>query len=171
MEGGTGTAAKTSTSPHRYNPALRSICPRQRRVRTLARCLDLPFGVEQAAERQAITTLVVIVACMEGPTDMVTKTFTQCTALFGATHYSRALPLSPCSIVPHTRCAYGTPGLVEVLAIMSIPSFMPKTTHLELPVDATGRMSSRVIERTTYTDVTVRYICGNEAPPDHSVET
>jgi transposase len=34
---------------------------------------------------------------------------------------------------------------------------------------ATGRMSSRVIEEATYTDVAVRYICGNTAHPDHSV--
>jgi transposase len=33
----------------------------------------------------------------------------------------------------------------------------------------TGRMSSRVIEDATYTDVAVRYICGNTAHPDHSV--
>jgi transposase len=34
---------------------------------------------------------------------------------------------------------------------------------------ATGRMSSRVIEEATYSDVAVRYICGNRAHPDHSV--
>ena len=34
---------------------------------------------------------------------------------------------------------------------------------------ATGRMSSRVIEEATYTDVAVRYICGNTAHPDHTV--
>jgi transposase len=34
---------------------------------------------------------------------------------------------------------------------------------------ATGRMSSRVIEEATYTDVAVRYICGNLAHPDHTV--
>jgi transposase len=34
---------------------------------------------------------------------------------------------------------------------------------------ATGRMSSRVIEEATYSDVAVRYICGNSAHPDHSV--
>jgi transposase len=34
---------------------------------------------------------------------------------------------------------------------------------------ATGRMSGRVIEDATYTDVAVRYICGNTAHPDHSV--
>jgi transposase len=34
---------------------------------------------------------------------------------------------------------------------------------------ATGRMSSRVIEGATYSDVAVRYICGNRAHPDHSV--
>jgi transposase len=34
---------------------------------------------------------------------------------------------------------------------------------------ATGRMSSRVIEEATYTDVGVRYICGNQAHPDHTV--
>jgi transposase len=34
---------------------------------------------------------------------------------------------------------------------------------------ATGRMSSRVIEDATYTDVAERYICGNRAYPDHSV--
>jgi transposase len=34
---------------------------------------------------------------------------------------------------------------------------------------ATGRMSSRVIEELTHTDVAVRYICGNRAHPDHSV--
>jgi transposase len=34
---------------------------------------------------------------------------------------------------------------------------------------ATGRMSSRVIEGATYSDVAVRYICGNTAHPDHTV--
>ncbi|MDR1175501.1 MAG: transposase, partial [Treponema sp.] len=34
---------------------------------------------------------------------------------------------------------------------------------------ATGRMSSRVIEAATYSDVAVRYICGNRAHPDHTV--
>jgi transposase len=34
---------------------------------------------------------------------------------------------------------------------------------------ATRRMSSRVIEEATYTDVAVRYICGNQAHPDHTV--
>jgi transposase len=34
---------------------------------------------------------------------------------------------------------------------------------------ATGRMSSRVIEEATYSDVVVRYICGNRTHPDHSV--
>jgi hypothetical protein len=34
---------------------------------------------------------------------------------------------------------------------------------------ATGRMSSRVIEEATYTDVAVRFICGNRAHPDHTV--
>jgi transposase len=34
---------------------------------------------------------------------------------------------------------------------------------------ATRRMSSRVIEEATYTDVAVRYICGNRAHPDHTV--
>jgi transposase len=34
---------------------------------------------------------------------------------------------------------------------------------------ATGRMSSRVIEAATHTDVAVRYICGNTAHPDHVV--
>jgi transposase len=34
---------------------------------------------------------------------------------------------------------------------------------------ATGRMSSRVIEEASYSDVAVRYICGNSAHPDHSV--
>jgi transposase len=33
----------------------------------------------------------------------------------------------------------------------------------------TKRMSSRVIEEATYTDIGARYICGNEAHPDHSV--
>ena len=34
---------------------------------------------------------------------------------------------------------------------------------------ATRRMSSRMIEEATYTDVAVRYICGNTAHPDHTV--
>jgi transposase len=34
---------------------------------------------------------------------------------------------------------------------------------------ATGRMSSRVIEEATYTDVAVRFICGNRAHPGHTV--
>ncbi|MDR0629964.1 MAG: transposase [Treponema sp.] len=34
---------------------------------------------------------------------------------------------------------------------------------------ATRRMSSRMIEDATYTDVAVRYICGNSAHPDHTV--
>jgi transposase len=34
---------------------------------------------------------------------------------------------------------------------------------------ATGTFGSRRIEAATYTDVAVRYICGNEAHPDHSV--
>jgi transposase len=34
---------------------------------------------------------------------------------------------------------------------------------------ATGRMSSRVIEGATYSDVAERYICGNRAHPDHTV--
>src|SRR5215469_16375700 len=34
---------------------------------------------------------------------------------------------------------------------------------------ATGRFGSRTIEAATYTDVAVRYICGGEAHPDHSV--
>jgi transposase len=34
---------------------------------------------------------------------------------------------------------------------------------------ATGRMSSREIGEATYTDVAVRYICGNTAHPDHTV--
>jgi transposase len=34
---------------------------------------------------------------------------------------------------------------------------------------ATRRMSSRMIEEATYTDVAVRYICGNHAHPDHTV--
>jgi transposase len=34
---------------------------------------------------------------------------------------------------------------------------------------ATGRISSRVIEEASYTDVAVRYICGNRAHPDHTV--
>ena len=33
----------------------------------------------------------------------------------------------------------------------------------------TGRFGSRTIEAATYTDVAVRYICGGEAHPDHSV--
>ena len=33
----------------------------------------------------------------------------------------------------------------------------------------TGRFGSRTIEASTYTDVAVRYICGGEAHPDHSV--
>jgi hypothetical protein len=32
----------------------------------------------------------------------------------------------------------------------------------------TGLMSSRKIETATYTDVAVRYLCGNKAHPDHS---
>src|SRR5215469_3571665 len=34
---------------------------------------------------------------------------------------------------------------------------------------ATGRFGSRTIEAATYTDVALRYICGDEAHPDHSV--
>jgi transposase len=34
---------------------------------------------------------------------------------------------------------------------------------------ATGTFSSRRIEAATYTDVAVRYICGDKAHPDHSV--
>jgi transposase len=34
---------------------------------------------------------------------------------------------------------------------------------------ATGRMSSRVIEEATYSDVAARYICGNRGHPDHTV--
>ena len=34
---------------------------------------------------------------------------------------------------------------------------------------ATGRFGSRTIEAGTYTDVAMRYICGGEAHPDHSV--
>jgi hypothetical protein len=34
---------------------------------------------------------------------------------------------------------------------------------------ATGRFGSRTIETGTYTDVAMRYICGGEAHPDHSV--
>ena len=34
---------------------------------------------------------------------------------------------------------------------------------------ATGRFGSRTIEAATYTDVAIRYICGGEAHPDHSV--
>src|SRR5215469_12222651 len=34
---------------------------------------------------------------------------------------------------------------------------------------ATGRFGSRTIEAATYTDVAMRYICGGEAHPDHSV--
>jgi transposase len=47
----------------------------------------------------------------------------------------------------------------------------PPEMMVMLPVYcyATGRMSSRVIEEATYTDVAVRYICGNRAHPDHSV--
>jgi transposase len=33
----------------------------------------------------------------------------------------------------------------------------------------TGRFGSRTIEAATYTDVAIRYICGGEAHPDHSV--
>jgi transposase len=33
----------------------------------------------------------------------------------------------------------------------------------------TRRMSSRVIEDATYTDIAARYICGNTVHPDHSV--
>jgi len=33
----------------------------------------------------------------------------------------------------------------------------------------TGRFGSRTIESATYTDVALRYICGGEAHPDHSV--
>jgi transposase len=33
----------------------------------------------------------------------------------------------------------------------------------------TKRMSSRVIEEATYSDVAVRYLCGNRAHPDHTV--
>jgi len=33
----------------------------------------------------------------------------------------------------------------------------------------TGRFGSRTIEAATYTDVALRYICGGEAHPDHSV--
>ncbi|MDR2070395.1 MAG: transposase, partial [Treponema sp.] len=47
----------------------------------------------------------------------------------------------------------------------------PPAMMVMLPVYcyATGRMSSRVIEQATYTDVAVRYICGNTAHPDHTV--
>ena len=34
---------------------------------------------------------------------------------------------------------------------------------------ATGRFGSRTIEAATYTDVAIRYICGGQAHPDHSV--
>jgi transposase len=34
---------------------------------------------------------------------------------------------------------------------------------------ATGRFGSRTIEAATYTDIALRYICGGEAHPDHSV--
>ena len=34
---------------------------------------------------------------------------------------------------------------------------------------STGRFGSRTIEAATYTDVALRYICGGEAHPDHSV--
>ena len=33
----------------------------------------------------------------------------------------------------------------------------------------TGRFGSRTIEAATYTDVALRYICGDKAHPDHSV--
>ena len=45
----------------------------------------------------------------------------------------------------------------------------PMMTALLIYCYITRRMSSRVIEEATYTDVAARYICGNHAHPDHSV--